>query len=237
MPALTTEQLLAEIEDLIRTMPDRATIRHETPENFAWFGRAAALVAQWNSAKAVAFDGHLRLVHARIALDVGHAVTSILLILQHARHDLRLRSIGPLSVSVSQGAVFDYFDELRKVLEGAKSELLFVDPYIDAEFVSRYLPQVAAGVVMRLLGRERMSTLLPAVQLFRQQSGVQIEVRSSPSLHDRFVFVDRSMCFQSGASFKDGAKKSSTTLTQITDAFAVVHSTYEALWASGTPQP
>jgi hypothetical protein len=44
MPALTTEQLLAEIEDLIRTMPDRATIRHELPENFAWFGRAAALV-------------------------------------------------------------------------------------------------------------------------------------------------------------------------------------------------
>ena len=237
MPTLTTEQLLAEIEDLIRTMPDRATIRHQTPDNFAWFGRSAALVAQWNSAKAIAFDGHLRLVHATNAMAAGHAVTSMLLMLQQARHDLRLKSIGPLSVSVSQGAVFDYFDELRKVLEGAKAELLFVDPYIDAEFVSRYLPQVASGVIVRLLGRERMSTLLPAVQLFRQQSGAQIEVRSSSSLHDRFVFVDKSLCFQSGASFKDGAKKSSTTLTQITDAFAAVHSTYEALWVSGTPQP
>lgn len=53
-------------------------------------------------------------------------------------------------------------------------------------------------------------------------------------MHDRYVFVDRTACYQSGASFKDGAKKSPTTLTQITDAFAAVQQTYEALWAAGT---
>jgi hypothetical protein len=237
MPTLTNEQLLSEIEDLIRTMPPRATIRHETDENFAWFGRAAALVTEWNSAKAIAFDGHLRNVHARIALDAGHAVTSIFLMLQQARHELRLKTVGPLSVAVGSGAVFDYFDEVRKVIESAKFELLFVDPYIDAEFVSRYLPQVAAGVSVRLLGRERMTTLLPAVQLFVQQSGLGVQVRSSAALHDRFVFVDKRAYFQSGASFKDGAKKSPTTLTQVEDAFPAIQSTYEDLWQKGTPQP
>jgi hypothetical protein len=237
MQNLTNEQLLSEIEDLIRTMPPRATIRHETEENFAWFGRAAALVTEWNAAKAIAFDGQLRNVHARIALDAGHAVTSILLMLQQARHELRLKTVGPLSLAVAQGAVFDYFDELRKVIESAKSEILFVDPYIDAEFVSRYLPQIAAGVSVRLLGRERMTTLLPAVQLFVQQSGLTVEVRSSAALHDRFVFVDKKSCFQSGASFKDGAKKSPTTLTQVEDAFSAIQSAYEELWQKGTPQP
>ena len=236
MPNLTSEQLLAEVEDLIRTMPPRATIRHETAENYAWFGRAAALIAVWNSVKAIAFDGYIQTVHAQRAMDAGQAVSGILTMLHQARHDLRLKTVGPLSVALAQGAVFDYFDELRKVIEGAKSNLLFVDPFIDAEFASRYLPHVSTGVSVRLLGRERMATLLPAVQLFRQQSGAQIEVRSSSALHDRFVFVDKGMCFQSGASFKDGAKKSSTTLTQITDAFAVVQNTYEELWSSGMPQ-
>jgi hypothetical protein len=42
--------------------------------------------------------------------------------------------------------------------------------------------------------------------------------------------VDGLSCFQSGASFKDGAKKAPTTLTQITDAFTAVLETYEQLW-------
>lgn len=236
MPTLTTEQLLAEVEDLIRTMPERATIRHETLENYAWFGRAAALVTEWNSIKTIPFNGYLRTVHAPSAIDARQAISGIVTMLHQARHELRLKTVGPLSVVVAQGAVFDYFDELRKAIEGAKSELLFVDPYIDAGFVSRYLPQVSAGVSVRLLGSYRMSTLLPAVQLFRQQSGIQIEVRSSSALHDRFLFIDKGMCFQSGASFKDGAKKSPTMLTQITDAFTAVQATYEDLWSSGTPQ-
>jgi len=39
-------------------------------------------------------------------------------------------------------------------------------------------------------------------------------------------------CYQSGASFKDGAKKAPTTLTQITDAFSAVSATYEQRWST-----
>lgn len=45
-------------------------------------------------------------------------------------------------------------------------------------------------------------------------------------------FVDRTACYQSGASFKDGAKRAPTTLTQITDAFEAVWNTYEKAWAA-----
>ena len=234
MPSIPLDQLLAEVEDLLRTMPPRATIRHDLPENYAWFGRAAALVTEWNSVKSIPFDGFLRTVQALRAVDPSPGMNGILTLLHQARHDLRLKTVGPLSIALSQGAVFDYFDEVRKAIEDAKSDLLFVDPYLDAEFASRYLPHVPAGVVVRLLGRERLSTLLPAITLLRQQAGLAIEVRSSQALHDRFVFVDRSLCYQSGASFKDGAKKSPTTLTQITDAFAAIQTTYEGLWSSGT---
>lgn len=236
MSNITLMQLLAEVEDLLRTMPPRATIRHETPENYAWLGRAAALVSEWSTIKAITFDGFLRSIHATRAIDAAPAVSGIMTMLHQVRHDLRLKTVGPLSVAVAQGAVFDYFDEMRKVIEGAKSDLLFVDPYLDAEFASRYLPNVSPGVLIRLLGKVGLPTLLPAVQMLRQQSGLAIEIRSSQALHDRFVFVDKTMCFQSGASFKDGAKKSPTTLTQISDAFAAMQSTYESLWVSATPQ-
>ena len=52
---------------------------------------------------------------------------------------------------------FEYFNEVRTIIEGAKVDLFFVDPYLDAEFADRYLPQVSSGVLIRLLARERVA--------------------------------------------------------------------------------
>ncbi len=207
MASIAPEQLLAEIEDVIRTMPSRETIHNDSPEILSWMGRASAVMHAWDPVRAVIFNRHITDVHAHMAIDSYRGFLGVIKMLHQARHELRLRTVGPLTVSVGQGSVFDYFDEVRKVIEAAKMNLLFVDPYLDAEFVSRYLPHVSHGVVVRLLGRERMATLLPAVTLLRQQTNLAIEVRSAGGFHDRYVFVDGNSCYQSGASFKDGAQK------------------------------
>ena len=99
--------------------------------------------------------------------------------------------LGRGSVVVAEGRVFEYFDELRKVIETARVDVFFVDPYLDADFVSRYLPYVAEGVSIRLLGgAKKRATLLPAVDSFAQQSGRPVSVRVSDGLHDRYLFVD-----------------------------------------------
>jgi hypothetical protein len=151
-------------------------------------------------------------------------------LLHEARNDLRMRTLGPTTIAVGQGLVFDYFDEIRKLISEAKRDLFFVDPYLDADFVARYLPHVLNGTSVRLLAREKLKTLLPAVQLFVQQSNTIIEVRSISNFHDRYIIVDSTSCYQSGASFKDGGKVSPTTITEITDAFPAVRQTYEDLW-------
>jgi hypothetical protein len=92
---------------------------------------------------------------------------------------------------------------------------------------------VPIGVSIRLLARERLSTLLPSVKMFVQQASTNIEVRSASKFHDRYVIVDGSTCFQSGASFKDGGRASPTTITEITDAFVAVRQTYEDFWKLG----
>jgi hypothetical protein len=227
---MTKEQLLTEIEDLLRTMPPRATIRQETAENLAWFGRVSAVIENWNLTKSPLLTHYLDHLHGLTPHEASEGFRKLMTLLHQARHDLRMQTLGPVNVAVPHGMVFDYFDEIRNIVELARQDLLFVDPYLDAEFVSRYLPHISAGVTTRLLAREKLATLLPAVDAFARQAGMTIEVRSAPNFHDRYVFVDKAACYQSGASFKDGAKSAPTTLTEITDAFAAVIQTYEDMW-------
>jgi len=222
--------LLAEIEDAIRSMPPKATLRHETEENFSWLGRVVAAIGHWNNVQGAAARSYLSQFHDVMAAPSHKGFIGLISLLYEARNDLRMRTLGPANVAVGQGLVFDYFDEIRKQVALAKSDLLFVDPYLDAEFISRYLPHVPDGIAVRLLAREKLGSLLPAAKLFAQQSGIHIEVRSAEKFHDRYIIVDGSACFQSGASFKDGGRLSPTTITQITDAFDAVRKTYEVLW-------
>jgi hypothetical protein len=194
----------------------------------AWFGRACAAIESWDQYKGPIVAHYLS--YFGIPGTGGSSIMRFTMLLHQARHDLLAQLPASGSVAISGGMVFDYFDEVRKVIELAKQDLLFVDPYLDADFVSRYLPFVAVGVSIRLLAREKLATLLPAVDAFAQQTSRKIEVRSVAGFHDRYLLIDGVSCHQSGASFKDGAKKSPTTLTQILDAFPAVQKTYEDLW-------
>jgi len=238
MSKVPQDQLLFEVEDIIRTMPSIESLGNDSPDVLVWLGRASAAMHAWEPLKAIAnFDGHVDRLNSHSASEYARATRGVLVFLHQAQNDLRMRTTGPLSVGVQKGAVFQYFDEIRQVIEFARKDLLFVDPYLDAEFVSRYLPLVAKGVNVRLLGSKSTPALAAAASLIAQQEGMLVSVRSSPGLHDRYLFVDGSACYQSGASFKDGAKKAPTTLTQITDAFVAVQSTYEGLWSAANPHP
>ena len=56
-PDLTeSRRLLAEVDGLLAAMPPRETLRHQTVENGAWFGRAASIMRKWDSGRALFFD-------------------------------------------------------------------------------------------------------------------------------------------------------------------------------------
>ncbi len=230
--------LLAAVEDALRTMPSRQELRQDTPETFNWLGRAIAAIANWSPDHGErARQCANRMQSPKHPRDASEGYSGFMILIEEARADLRLATLGPINTAIGQGDVFDYFDEIRKIATLATADLFFIDPYLDAEFISRYLPHVPDGVQIRLPAREKIQTLVPAVRLFAQQYPQRpIQVRSAANFHDRYFLVDGKSCYQSGASFKDGGRKAPTTITQITDAFAVVRQTYEGLWASGHPE-
>lgn len=237
MQKIPPEQLLMQVNEVLRTMPPADAFIAGKPEIYSWTGHASAISHSWDSVRAILkFDSAIPKLHSRISHLVNAGIGQALTCLHQIRHELGMQTASPLSVNIGTGLVFDYFDEVRKAIETAKQDILFIDPYLDAEFVSKYLPHVTTGVSIRLLGREKINVLLPAVALFKQQSSNAIEVRTASGFHDRYIIVDTSHCYQSGSSFKDGAKKAPTTITEILDAFPAVQSTYETIWTNAVVQ-
>lgn len=230
---MTEEEKLAEVEDLLRSMPPRSKLHHNENENFAWLGRVSAVLIAWNPMRGRIAAGRTSLVHNAALRD--NALNDLLTSLHEARHDLTMRTAGPSSIAIAHGRTFQYFDELRKIIETATADILFIDPYLDAEFVSRYLGNVREDVALRLLTTKNyIKTLVPAVEAYTNETPLEIQIRLSAKIHDRFVFIDRSACYQSGASFKDGARKAPTAVTQIHDAFDAMFRTYESFWDEAT---
>ena len=229
---MTKQELLGQVDELLRTMPKQDAFGGDnTP--FAWLGRAVATIQRWNVAYVSHSLGAADNLRSPFVDNIADGYSRLNVLLHQARADLQME-VGQLSVVVQQGHVFDYFDEVRMMVETARLEVFFVDAYLDADFVQRFLPYVTADAAIRLLGGpKRMPTLLPAVDLFAQQNQRPIQVRTSNAIHDRYLFVDKTACYLSGSSFQDGARNAPAVLTQITDAFQAMWDTYERLWNSG----
>ncbi len=227
---MTDEELLTELEDLLRVMPPKGSLCNDSEEVLSWLGRARAIISNWSTVQMALAECHFIDIQSLMARDHHRGCKGLIILLHQARAELRMKTIGSLNTAISSSMVFDYFDEIRKVIAEAKSNIFFVDPYLDADFISRYLPHITEGVEIQLLTCNKIGILLPAAELFATQNKVNLKIRSANDFHDRYVFIDERDCYQSGASFKDGAKKAPTTITQITDAFAAVFQTYQNIW-------
>lgn len=227
--ALTEQQLLAQAEYLLRNRPEIDDIDNE--EGLVW---RADIRALFTVANRIDLKSEFLILESRLKSSTFRydALPQIFVILRQLISEVRLKTLGPISSALSSGQMFDYFDSVRKIIETATKDILFIDPYLDAEFVSRYLPHVHSNVSVRLLGG-KFKTLVPAVDMYCKQNSVSVEIRESGELHDRFVIVDKTNCYQSGASFKDGAKKADTIITEITDAFEPILDLYETRWKNG----
>jgi hypothetical protein len=226
-------ELLYALDELVRSRP-QTIINSQNPEAHAWVGRARVLIGAWDESQESTFrqqtdillSGDVTLYeHARRAL------ASIMNTIEEARNELRLITGGRVSGAFDAGQPFEFYDELRKLIETAQRDILFVDRYMGADFVSSYLPHERSGVLVRLLTRDLLDKLRASVGAFAVQVPMKIEIRSSENFHGRFLCLDCARAFLVDASFKDAAKSSPAALVELTDSAEVSINQYEAIWA------
>ena len=233
-PGMDNNRLLQEIDLLLRNFPQLSSLRNHELDAVIWTGQLYAVLDNWKIGQSTIARAHLALGSYSEPPPGSKQFSEILAMLHHAKYDLILKNPTTQSSQFDKGSTLDYFDEIRKIVETARTELFFVDAYLDANFGSRYFPFVPSDVSVRLLGKDSDSIkkLVPSAAIFKKSRSASVEVKESSDIHDRFVFVDRKFGHMSGSSFKDGARKAPVMLTQIVDTFEVTFQTYEKLWSN-----
>ena len=229
------EVLLQEVEDLRRNAPTPTEMVLALHAHDEWLGRVSSVCE--HSAKAVQCRISLNQLNSGITRAKLEAFHDLKVLLAQINRTLSLSLTNVNSVGIPQGNPYTYFNELRKIVSLATIDLFVIDPYLDAEFVERYITQVNGDVTIKLLttSSQWFKGLKPAASIFSTQNNQKIEIRRTTGLHDRCIFIDRSTCFNSGASFKDGAVNSPTIISQITDAFPTMLEMYDQKWEGAIP--
>jgi hypothetical protein len=237
--ALDHPQLIAALDELVRMMPTEDPPWPPRLELHDWIGRARALIGAWDSSQDTQFAAwgdslFERGIQAHSArLQALNARAKMMNLVQLARNELRLITGGRVSMAFDAGQQFDFYDELRKVIETAQQDVFFVDRYMGASFITQYLPHTRPNVGVRLLTRDMLAPLLASANAYASQHGTKIEVRTSNGFHGRFMCIDRSRCFLVDASFKDAAHKAPAALIELSDTASVSMDQYEGLWQGG----
>ncbi len=105
------------------------------------------------------------------------------------------------------GQIYDAFEQMKRFVRMAKSELIIIDPY----FADCVLPLVAqkrhgVSVVVVKNSHNRLLHALDVTQ-FNAQYGNSLTVKVSDRFHDRFLVIDQSTLIHVGASLNHLGKK------------------------------
>lgn len=98
------------------------------------------------------------------------------------------------------GQIYDAFEQMKKFVRMAKSELIIIDPYF-ADSVLPLIAQKRQGVTMTVVKSPKSKLLHAAdVAAFNAQYGNSLTVKTSDKFHDRFLIIDQNVLIHVGAS-------------------------------------
>ena len=213
---------------LLEEPPLEGRGRYEATQH-EWLGRASHLLQEWNQYQAIGFKIAARSMAGNLnrQMNYGTVLTTI--------HEAIASLESTLPVDAGQvfgpGAVYDFFRALNELVASATNSVFIVDPYMDSVIFDGYLSNLDSPITARLLVSRHTESVRVAATAFRNQRGVDVSVRRSPTIHDRVIFIDSAQCWVLGASIKDAATKKPTYLAPISaDIVQEKIRIYEELW-------
>ena len=105
------------------------------------------------------------------------------------------------------GQIYDAFEQMKKFVRMAKTELIIIDPYF-ADCVLPLIAQKRQGVAVLVVKNSR-NKMLHAVDVakFNAQYANSLTVKTSDKFHDRFLIIDKTTLIHVGASLNHLGKK------------------------------
>ena len=105
------------------------------------------------------------------------------------------------------GQIYDAFEQMKKFVRMARTELIVIDPYF-ADSVLPLVAQKRQGVQV-LVVKNSLNKLLHAIDVsrFNAQYGNSLTVKTSDKFHDRFLIIDKAILIHVGASLNHLGKK------------------------------
>jgi hypothetical protein len=104
----------------------------------------------------------------------------------------------PLQVLLPAGSSHDAYVEIRKIMQQVSTEVLIVDSYVD-ETLWQLLSNVPSTAKIRILTMRAKGDFVLEGSNFAKQHGQSVEVRTTATFHDRFIFVGGKSCWHLGA--------------------------------------
>jgi hypothetical protein len=136
------------------------------------------------------------------------------------------------------GTQYDAYVAIREVLAQAKRSITLIDAYIGSALFETLAAIDTKGISVQLLTTSRniRPDLRSEASNFQSQYGVQVEVRTTPDFHDRFIIVDEVNCYHLGASIKDAGKRA-FLISKLQDGPVVsaFKGYFDQAWRSATP--
>ncbi len=243
--AIDSESLYVQLGQLIAEMPDLDEDGNSDAvpsETYVWLGRAATLVKLIgplvdSAAFATACDN---LASGRRYYEANRIKSIVHRSLATAELNAPASAKG---LYVAVGAAFDVLKAVSKIMNEAKSDVLVIDPYMNAKVLTDFAPLAPDGVKVRLLSDSQSTQhgmMQPAVSKWVSQYGATrlLEARLSDprALHDRLILVDGKQAWLLTQSLKDFAVRSPGTVVRLDAELATlkVH-WYEQLWLTAAP--
>lgn len=134
--------LLGEIDSLLRALPSLESFAGYSDDSTQWRGKAKAVLRAWDSVQAIELAAAFSSIDSSLTKYKQTGFAKLKALLHQARFDLQMTTGEGINSAYDTGSVFSYFDDARKLFEQAVTDMFVIDPWLDADFVSRYLPGV-----------------------------------------------------------------------------------------------
>lgn len=147
----------------------------------------------------------------RVAKEEGDRIQSIL------QDKINFNANNRLEKVYSPGDSYDFYDDVKKIIEKATSEVFLIDSYATEDIINLYLNKFPKGIRITILTNKPQGNFVSIATKFKLKHGKNFSVKTNKNCHDRVFFVDKK-CYTTGQSLDKAASKQPTYLCEIVNS-------------------